>query len=80
MKKFVAIVVALILPWTAAAQQPSPPTNHEATVYQQLLTEANDRLAKTAARAQQLETENQSLKSRLAAEAKKAAPQEAPKQ
>lgn len=75
MKKLAVIVALSVLPWAALAQGvPQAPVNPEVTAYQQLLTEANDRLAKSAARAHQLEQELQVLRSRLASEAKKTEP------
>jgi phage shock protein A len=64
MKKFIAIGVLTVLPWAANAQGQLP-VNAEVVAYQQLLTEANDRLAKTAGKVQQLEVEIQNLRSKI---------------
>lgn len=67
MKKIVIITCVMLFASPAFAQpQPVPPPGQtEVTVYQQLLSEANDRLVKAAATNQGLVQENERLKMRV---------------
>lgn len=65
MRKLIVVLLIIILPLGVSAQTQMSPQNHEVIAYQQLLTEANDRLAKTVAQNQQLNVELQSLRAKL---------------